>query len=479
MRLSTNWNFRKDFFPKFTAKKQIMKKVLLTILVLSTTSIYSQTIAIQTFATGFSGAVEISHANDSRLFVVQKGGLIRILNSNGTVNATPFLNITSLVSSGGERGLLGLAFHPNYNTNGLFFVNYTNTAGNTVIARYGVSTTNPAVANTTATILMTITQPFNNHNGGTIKFGLDGFLYIGMGDGGSGGDPGNRSQNINDNLGKMLRINVNTTTAPFYTSPTSNPYIGIAGNDEIWAIGLRNPWKFSFNKSNGDLWIADVGQNMMEEINKIASPLPVGLNFGWRCYEGTVPFNTSGCASIGTMTMPFSQYTHSDGCSVTGGYVYTGTLYPNLLNKYIFADYCENRIGFANTTTGAITYTPYFSGQNNFTSFGEDMNGELYVTNANVIFKVVDTALSTTNFENAGFTLFPNPVKNSFSVKNGNGIKITKVDVHDLTGKLLLSKDLVKSDAETIDVTVLSKGMYLVSIFTANGKNYSSKLIKE
>ncbi len=456
-----------------------MKKSLLTILAFASTLGFSQTIAIQSFASGFSTPVEIAHANDSRLFVVQKGGLIRILNSNGTINTTPFLNLSSLVSSGSERGLLGLAFHPNYSTNGYFFVNYTNASGNTVIARYSANSTNPDVANTTATILMTISQPYSNHNGGTIKFGPDGYLYIGMGDGGSGGDPENRAQNINQNLGKMLRIDVNSTVAPFYTSPASNPYVGILGNDEIWAIGVRNPWKFSFDKSTGDLWIADVGQNAIEEINKVSSPLPVGLNFGWRCYEGTTPYNTSGCPAIGTLTMPFAQYTHSEGCSITGGYVYRGTMYPNFSNKYFFADYCENRIGYVNTSTGSITYTPYFAGQNNFSSLGEDQNGELYIANSNTIFKIVDTSLNSANFDNEMFAVYPNPTNDNFTIKSTNGKEITKFELFDTTGKRLLSKENIKSDLQTVDVSTLSKGVYILSIFTLDGGNYVSKLIKE
>ena len=188
-----------------------MKKILLLGIILLSFFGQAQTISLQSFATGFSEPVEITNAGDSRLFVVQKTGLIRILNSNGSINTTPFLNLSSIITTDSERGLLGLAFHPNYATNGYFFVNYTNLSGNTVIARYSVSA-NPNIANTTGTILMTITQPYSNHNGGSIKFGPDGYLYIGMGDGGSGGDPGNRAQNINENLGKMLRIDVNSTT---------------------------------------------------------------------------------------------------------------------------------------------------------------------------------------------------------------------------------------------------------------------------
>ena len=358
-----------------------MKKTLLYYLLMLSYLGQSQTISLQSIATGFASPVEITNAGDSRLFVVQKGGLIRILNADGTVNATPFLNLSAFVSTNSERGLLGLAFHPNYATNGYFFVNYTNLAGNTVIARYTVNASNPNIANTTETILMTITQPFANHNGGTIKFGPDGYLYIGMGDGGSGGDPGNRAQNINENLGKMLRIDVNTTTAPFYSSPNSNPYVGVAGNDEIWAIGLRNPWKFSFNRLNGDLWIADVGQDAVEEINKVVSPLPnSGINFGWRCYEGNSTYITSGCAPSSAMSFPFIQYTRSGGaCSVTGGYYYTGSAYPNFQNKYFFTDYCDNKIRMVNNA-GVITTTAAFSG-NNFVTFGEDINGWNYIGN--------------------------------------------------------------------------------------------------
>jgi glucose/arabinose dehydrogenase len=432
------------------------------------------------FATGFSNPVEITHAGDSRLFVVQQGGLIKILNANGTTNATPFLNLSSIISTGGERGLLGLAFHPNYASNGYFFVNYTNTAGNTVIARYSVSA-NPNVANTTGTILMTIAQPFTNHNGGTIKFGADGYLYIGMGDGGSGGDPGNRSQNILDNLGKMLRIDVNSSAAPFYTNPATNPYIGIAGNDEIWAIGLRNPWKFSFNRLNGDLWIADVGQNAIEEVNKISSPLPnSGINFGWRCYEGNSNYNTTGCAPSSTMTFPFVQYSRSGGaCSVTGGYVYTGTLYPNFQNKYFFTDYCDDKIRMINSA-GTITTTSAFSG-NNFATFGEDVSGELYVAGitSGIIFKIQDASFGTLDYEINEFSLFPNPAKNSISIKLSNDNLATKIAIFDLTGKLLLSQKLENNPENTISIASLTKGIYMVSVETENGVSYSKKLMIE
>ncbi len=458
-----------------------MKKTLLYYLLLLSYLGQSQTISLQSFATGFASPVEITNARDSRLFVVQKGGLIRILNADGTVNATPFLNLSSLVTTNSERGLLGLAFHPNYATNGYFFVNYTNLAGNTVIARYTVSAANPNIANTNETVLMTITQPFSNHNGGTLKFGPDGYLYIGMGDGGSGGDPGNRAQNINENLGKMLRIDVNATVAPFYSNPTSNPYVGVAGNDEIWAIGLRNPWKFSFNRLNGDLWIADVGQDAVEEINKVASPLPnSGINFGWRCYEGNSNYIISGCAPSSAMSFPFIQYTRFGGaCSVTGGYYYTGAAYPNFQNKYFFTDYCDNKIRMVNNA-GVITTTAAFSG-NNFVTFGEDINGELYIAGitSGTVYKIIDSSLNQSDFENNGFSLYPNPAKGYFVVKSAEANLATKIALFDITGKLLFSKELTPNTENVIDTNLLAKGTYFVSVETTNGTNYDTRVIVE
>ena len=456
------------------------KKLLFNLLLLSIIG-YSQTISLQSFGTGFVSPVEITNAGDTRLFVVQKGGLIRILNADGTVNATPFLNLSSLVTTNSERGLLGLAFHPNYATNGYFFVNYTNLAGNTVIARYTVSATNPNIANTSETVLMTITQPFSNHNGGTLKFGSDGYLYIGMGDGGSGGDPGNRAQNINENLGKMLRIDVNVSAAPFYASPSSNPYVGVAGNDEIWAIGLRNPWKFSFNRLNGDLWIADVGQDAIEEINKVVSPLPnSGINFGWRCYEGNSTYNASGCAPSSTMRFPFVQYARFGGaCSVTGGYYYSGTAYPNFQNKYFFTDYCDNKIRMVDNA-GVITTTASFSG-NNFVTFGEDVNGELYIAGitSGTVYKIIDSSLSESNFKNNGFSIYPNPAKGYFVVKSAETNLATKIALFDTTGKLLFSKKLMPNTENVIDTNLLAKGTYFVSVETTNGTNYDTRVIVE
>lgn len=467
-------------------KNPTMKKLLL-IVYFFTFIANAQTIALQSFATGFSSPVEITHPlNDSRLFVVQKAGLIRILNSNGTINATPFLTVTGL-SSGSEQGLLGLAFHPNYATNGTFFINYTNTAGDTVIAKYTVSA-NPNIANTTATILMTIDQPFSNHNGGCLRFGPDGYLYIGMGDGGNGGDPNGYAQNLTVDtanptrvfLGKMLRIDIDTTDGALnYGIPASNPYATTAGIREIWAYGLRNPWKFSFNRLNGDLWIGDVGQVSIEEVNKVTAPLPTGLNFGWRCYEGNSAYNTSGCPAMSTMVFPVAQYDHSTGCSITGGYFYTGSMYPNFANKYFYTDYCDNKIRTLNASNVVAT-TASFSG--NFAAFGEDAAGELYVAGISngVVYKIIDSSLGLNNFNKNGLSFYPNPAKTEVFIKNSTGTTLSKVTVFDLTGKLVLTKAVANNETTpSVNIAALSSGLYLISVEDFTGNHYQSKLIVE
>lgn len=433
----------------------------------------AQIIGLTSFATGFTDPVEIANAGDSRLFIVEQGGTIKIVSATGTVTSTPFLNISSLISSGGERGLLGLAFHPNYATNGYFYVNYTNTAGNTVIARYSVNATNPNIAQTTGTILLTITQPYSNHNGGTIKFGPDGYLYIGMGDGGSGGDPQGNGQNKNSLLGKMLRIDVNSGSP--YSSPATNPYVGITGADEIWAIGLRNPWKFSFDSLNGDLWIADVGQQNVEEINKESSTL-AGLNYGWKCYEGSAAYATTGCAPIASMTFPFAEFSSATGspyCSITGGYVYRGSTYPNFQGTYFFADYCVNKIGTVNAA-GTITFSPSMPGAL-YTSFGEDQNGEIYVASANdgVIYKLVDNDLSVDTTHSKKFTMYPNPAKEAIYI-SGVDFPAT-INVYDVTGKLLIDTKMENTET-AINTSELESGIYMVHITDNAGASSSAKL---
>ena len=369
---------------------------------------FSQNLELELFASSLDRPVNIKHAGDDRLFVVEQDGLIKIINANGTIESTPFLDIDSRVRSiGNEQGLLGLAFHPNYVNNGYFFVNYIDNSGDTVIARFSRDATNPSLANPNSElIVLTYSQPFSNHNGGELAFGSDGFLYISSGDGGSGNDPQNNAQNLKSMLGKLLRIDVNnaTVTNP-YAIPSDNPFIGNSNaNDEIWAYGLRNPWKFTFDRSTNDLWIADVGQNAREEINFTVSTETdlssetAGLNYGWRCYEGNLEgaaFDIQECSNLDTLIFPEFEYVHNLGrCSITGGYVYRGLEYQNFEGLYFFADVCSQEIGYLRFENGSWNAT-FESFAGNWVAFGEDITGEIYIASiSGNIFKLTDSALS-------------------------------------------------------------------------------------
>ena len=457
-----------------------MKTIVLFLSLFTALHSNSQTIGLETFASGFSSPVEITNAGDSRLFVVEKGGKIKILNSDKTTNTTAFLDLTGQVATSNEQGLLGLAFHPNYASNGLFFINYTNTFGNTVIAKYTVNSGNPNVANAGGSIILTIAQPFANHNGGTLKFGPDGFLYIGMGDGGSGGDPANRAQNTTDLLGKMLRIDVNSGTP--YGIPANNPYVGITGADEIWALGLRNPWKFSFDKVKNNLWIADVGQNNIEEIN-VVSATQAGINYGWHCYEGNTAYSApaTDCPSASSLQFPLIDINHSTGaCSVTGGYVYNGSSYPNFKGLYFFTDYCNPKIGML-TTTGTISYSSVFTG-NNFSTFGEDSSGELYIAalNNGTIYKIKDTSpLGVNTSEIAPFIVYSNPIKSEIIIRKSDKNYPTEVSLFDMNGKMILQQKTTDKPENSVKTTHLSKGIYILTIKNDLGQFSSQQLIVE
>ena len=358
---------------------------------------------------GLSKPVLVTHAGDGsgRLFVVEQTGKIKVITSTGTVLPTPFIDIGSAISTGGEQGLLGLAFHPRFEVNGYLYINFTGRAGTTVVNRYTVAHGSNRVDQRTALRILTIPQPYANHNGGNIAFGPDGYLYVGMGDGGSGGDPGNRAQSLNTLLGKMLRIDVDRWSGGnYYTSPPTNPYVGRSGLDEIWASGLRNPWRWSFDRLSHRLWIADVGQSRYEEVNRSmvvgTTTTGRGANYGWRQLEGRACYNPpTGCSTAGKQA-PLVVYSHAangaDNCSITGGYVYRGTKSPVLAGGYLYGDFCSGRIW----VVSAGAYTPangtllHDAGQApaiQISSFGEDEAGELYVCDlAGRIYRISATA---------------------------------------------------------------------------------------
>ena len=339
----------------------------------------------------------------SRLFVVEKGGMIKIVNRATNLLIETFLDISGLVSTGGEQGLLGLAFDPQYAANRRFYVSYTDAGGTSVVARYLADPNNPDVAlNTADRIILTVAQPFANHNGGMIAFGPDNFLYIGLGDGGSGGDPENRAQNPGLLLGKLLRIDVSRATQapePSYDVPSDNPCVGQAGaREEIWSIGLRNPWRYSFDRQSGDLYVADVGQSAREEVNVSTSAGGAGrgINYGWKIMEGTLCFPLGSMCSTAGLTLPAVEYDHANGaCSITGGYVYRGTLpaVQALQGTYFYADFCAGFVRSFRLVNGQVTeHADWLALRpgGNITSFGEDAAGELYImTSQGGLFRIV------------------------------------------------------------------------------------------
>jgi len=331
---------------------------------------------------GLAQPVYVTHAGDGsgRLFIVEQAGVIRIF-KNGSLLATPFLDIRSRVLSGGEQGLLSVAFHPQYTSNGRFFVNYTATGVGvpykSVIAEYNVSTTNRDVADLTERVLLEIPDRYSNHNGGLNLFGPDGYLYIGLGDEGGAGDPQNNGQNLGTLFGKVLRIDVNGALP--YAIPSDNPFLGTAGaRREIWAYGLRNPWRFSFDRCDGRLFLADVGQATWEEVDIIQK----GGNYGWNIMEGPACY-LSACTPTGLP--PIAYYDHALGdCSITGGYVYRGTASPALTGWYLFADFCTGRLwSLRETSPNNWTMTQAAQTGLGISSFGEDQNGEVYIVDYN------------------------------------------------------------------------------------------------
>jgi glucose/arabinose dehydrogenase len=349
--------------------------------------------SLTTLISGLNGPVDLQLPNDNtgRFFVVEQSGTIRII-ANGSLLSGHFLDIATKVTTGSEMGLLGLAFHPSYSQNRRLFVNYNRTVGGqlqTVIAEYQASASDANQADATSErILLTVNQPFPNHKGGQLAFGPDGLLYIGLGDGGSGGDPFGNGQSLQTLLGKMLRIDVDHTDAGLqYAIPADNPFAAGGGLREIWAYGLRNPWRFSFESGTGRLFCADVGQDSFEEVDLLQK----GGNFGWNTMEGLHCFNPSGGCNMTGLVLPVVEYSHSEGEAVIGGYVYEGSRIPSLVGTYVFGDYISGTIwGLKETTPGSWTRSQLLSTQRNISSFGQDEAGEVYVVDyAGSILKLV------------------------------------------------------------------------------------------
>jgi len=429
---------------------------------------------------GVTEPVQVTHApNDPRLFIVEQGGTIRIY-KNGALLPTPFLNIASLTSDGSEQGLLSMAFDPNYASSGLFYVYYTDdiaTPGDITLARYSVSA-NPDVADAaSAEIVLVIPHPTNaNHNGGQLMFGPDGYLYMGTGDGGGGGDVPNNAQNLNVLLGKMLRLDVSGTgavpcgqTAPApYANPPTNPYVGRPGCDEIWSYGLRNPWRFSFDRDTDDMLIGDVGQNLWEEIDFQPADSNGSENWGWRLMEGFHCYNPDTNCNDGSLVLPILEYGHNLGCSVTGGFRYRGAEIPSFYGVYLYGDYCTGRIWQAVQDAGGDwTSTQLLDSGFNISGWGEDADGELYLCHhGGEIYKVTPapnpvpaiTSLDpgTVIAGDPGFTLTVHGtgfVVDSVVRWNGQDRPTTFVSINQLTADIPAS-DLLT--AGTADVTVFS-----------------------
>ncbi len=331
-------------------------------------------------ADGLQQPIGLFHTEDGsgRLFILEQAGRILIWQGGGML-LDVFLDIRDRVGSQGfEQGLLGLAFHPQYVENGYFFVNYTDRQGDTVIARFTVDTQQPNFTDSsTEKILLRVGQPYANHNGGMLAFGPDDYLYIGLGDGGSAGDPQGNGQSLNSMLGKILRLDVDQGDP--YAIPADNPYLQGQALPEIWAYGLRNPWRFSFDSLNGDLYIADVGQNQWEEINHLSVDSPAGMNFGWNFYEASTPFSGQ-AVDPASMIFPVFEYSHAQGCSITGGEVYRGQGIPELYGVYLFGDYCSGNVwGMVRDGQNAWQTNLLFENQGSITSFGVDEQGEVYL----------------------------------------------------------------------------------------------------
>lgn len=451
--------------------------ILLSLMLIG--SSYGQTIELELVQDGFSQPLHLQNSGDNRLFIVEKGGKIKIFLEDNTVSPTPFLDLSDIISTQGEQGLLGLAFHPDYDNNGYFFVNYTNTAGNTQISRFTVSAANPDIADPGSELfILDFNQPASNHNGGDMIFGPDGYLYISSGDGGSSGDPNNLAQNINVLLGKMLRIDIdNPSGGNAYGIPPDNPFINTQdARPEIWAYGLRNPWRFSIDIEDNNIWIADVGQGSREEINR-QSLDEGGVNYGWRCYEGSLPFNTDGCPPQSELVFPIAEYGHENGnCSITGGHVYRGSEYSDIAGLYFFADYCSGMIGSVDSEDQVTIYGD-FPGR--WVSFGQDVDKELYLLDINEgkVFRLKGSETAGVNSDKIfSFQIVPNPASELISIILNRG-EIQEITVYDVQGRNIYEDHPTPSTSQQIAISSWNSGIYFIKTTTTSGFSTIKKLI--
>ncbi len=467
-----------------------MKTALLTFaLALISLVSFAQTntpLSLSPLPGGYNGPVDIAHAGDSRLFVVGRPGYIYVLDSNRVKLPRLFLNISGRVkSSGGEQGLLGLAFHPDFAQNGFFYVYYIRQANSdtSYLSRFSVLAGDPNRADSLSeVVLMKIRQPFDNHNAGDLAFGPDGYLYIACGDGGDGGDPFNNSQNNQSLLGKILRIDVNGGTP--YAIPIDNPFAGSAtARGEIWSTGLRNPWRIAFDRLTNDLWIGDVGQNDWEEID-LQRATEGGGNYGWRCYEGNANYNTQNCGNPSSYRAPVFVYpstaTSQTGCSVTGGYVYRGSDFPALQGQYIFGDYCSGNIWrLAETSPGTFSASSPQKLMNSgrLSTFGEDHRGELYVADiTGTVYRVNGPATSLDPSAIPDLTLGPLPWTETLDVASATQ-RLHTARLYDLQGKMYpLSFDSQPNGLRIARPGVAS-GIYLLEVEAENGVKARKKVV--
>lgn len=439
----------------------------------------SQSIKLTNITSNLTLPTAIANAGDNsgRLFILEKAGTVEAWNGS---SLTTFLDITGKVySSDNETGLLGIAFHPSFETNGYFYLNYTAQVNNqltTRISRFHVADGSTTADPASETIILSFAQPFSNHNGGALVFGDDGYLYIATGDGGSGGDPLGNGQNLETVLGKILRIDVDGGSP--YSIPEDNPFVGVTDAIEsIYAYGFRNPWRMTKDRQTGAIWIGDVGQFNREEIDILTA----GANYGWNIMEGTTCYNATSCDKTG-LTLPVYDFARSGGnCSVTGGYVYRGTNGTFTQGDYIFSDFCSGIIWSLTYDGNSAVVNTLLTTEYSISSFGENENGELYILDySNGDLYLIEPIVTSMNkAENkSSLTVFPNPATNHFKVEIQDISKVISIQLFDIQGnKVKQFKNTQTSTPITLNCTNLTHGMYTLRVNYENGSSQSEQII--